>query len=206
MTYERYSKTNLVFRNTITPWHENTFTENIESNTEKHLESERDWLHLFCNSFFPHFSLFEVRHTKHTKGRLAHSQKHEKSPQHCYWMQWYFRHKQLSNGIQNSMKENLWRLKRYGNCLRVSMATLTRNWCSQIVELLHSQNGEKLWAERQVRISILNNNGSCDQCNIYSSISCKPQINIMALKCGFKGEMGQERHLPYTFFVFSVTF
>lgn len=21
----------------------------------------------------------------------------------------------------------------------------------------------------------------------------------MALKCGFKGEMGQERHLPYTF-------
>lgn len=56
MTYERdIQKTNPVFRNTITPWHENTSTENIESNTEKHLESERDWLSLFCSSFFPLF-------------------------------------------------------------------------------------------------------------------------------------------------------
>ncbi len=71
---------------------------------------------------------------------------------------------------------------------------------------VHSQNGKKLWAERQVKISIWNDNGSCDQCNIYSSISCKPQINIMALKCGFKGEMGQERHLPNNFFfVFNIT-
>lgn len=30
-------KTNPVFGNTITPWHENTSTENTESNTEKHL-------------------------------------------------------------------------------------------------------------------------------------------------------------------------
>ncbi len=43
-----------------------------------------------------------------------------------------------------------------------------------------------------MKISIWNDNGSCDQCNIYSSISCKPQINIMALKCGFKGEMDKK--------------
>lgn len=113
----------------------------------QHRETFRVWERLasfcFVILFSPHFSLFEVRHTKHTKGRLAHSQKHQKSPQHWYWwnMQWCFRHKQLSNtvrGIQNSMKENLWRSKRYGNCLRVSMAWTTRNLCSQIVKLLLS--------------------------------------------------------------------
>lgn len=45
MTYERdIQKQTRSSENTITPWHENTSTENIESNTEKHLESERDWL------------------------------------------------------------------------------------------------------------------------------------------------------------------
>lgn len=47
----------------------------------QHRETFRVWERLasFCNSFFPPFSLFEVRHTKHTKGRLAQPKTSEKS-------------------------------------------------------------------------------------------------------------------------------
>lgn len=121
----------------------------------QHRETFRVWERLasfcFVILFSPHFSLFEVRHTKHTKGRLAQPKTSEKSStlllveydtsdtNSC----------QTVNGIQNSMKENLWRLKRYGNCLRVSMARTTCNLCSQIVELLlHLQNGKKNFGQR----------------------------------------------------------
>ncbi len=63
----------------------------------------------------------------------------------------------------------------------------------------HSQNGKKLWAERQVKISIWNDNGSCDQCNIYSSISCKPQININGTKMWFQGRNGTRKTFAVQF-------
>lgn len=184
MTYERdIQKTNPVFRNTITPWHENTSTENIESNTEKHLESERDWLSLFCNSFFPLFfsSLFEVRHTKHTKGRLAHGQKHQRSPQHCYWwkMQWCFRHKRLSNtvdGKHNSMKENLWRSKKIWQLSWGQYGHAYTRFMLPDCQTTSFTEWQKTLGREASKNRYLNNNGSHDQCNIYSSISCKPQI------------------------------